>query len=760
MVVSRFHELIENLNVKLVVMIENDFTAITDEEEVLTSILNVNSNDLDLLLSELNVGIIKSSMIKKFVSNLNSISNPQKNKAIKGKRVIELFLSIYKDEDQTLKELYEEAQEVKELIKDIIYSNSSSAEILLKYGIVNDLPSYKLFFDELMSITPRKSIRIYKEVPPVEWNNITSDIENIGIEKNEFSLFIVDKLLGEGEATGETFILDYLLKETGKNIISIIYTSKHQDSNVNKLSDYYIVQVSKTDPKFLEQVVEGLATCAYVHLFRRLKEIYLYSIEATFDMALDRRENMNYLAKMAHEEGTTTYDLITSWVDQLKNEVISNQLFHVTSVPSEYTFISGLTNFLNEKFIVREQKALDYLFEKRIQNLNTYELFDYTVNKRNLPPAPGDIFEIDGEYYVLVGQDCDTIVRNDKVERNTKNADLLKCIFLQDPINEKIKTEPRSVTFNFFKADDDEIGALSIKLNDGTVCDFSVLDTCTFNTDGFCALSITDPLDKLLKNVVPKAWDKYYVILQQQFNLIKEFKCILEKQGKDILNIATNDISAYNYQEKDGYITFPIRRVCRLNGEFKDFLIRNYWNYRSRIGVNTIAFTDTETVQLKKVEYGYPGQKYIIVEQEYQGIVKREKQKSILDSEMIVNADILKQLCPNLMTDRNMIVITDTVCNDIKTKTLFEKIIEDNVCVGIKITLPYIIKPHNKLINKKSITLFDLFDSELLTDFHNQKPEIFKFLDTEEDIPTYIERKPFVFAIENLSNGLYIPKII
>lgn len=759
MLVSKFQELLENLNVQLVVIIENDFTVITDEEEILSSILNINLNDLELLLNELNMDFSDGLKIKEFVNKLNNIDHPNKSKAIKGKRIIDLFLSIYKDEDPLIWDLYEEAEIIKDIIKDIVKERSNSAEILLKYGIVNDLPNYKTIIDELMGITPKKSLRIYKEVPPAEWDNITIDIERLEIKKNEFCLFIVDKLLGEGEASGETFILDYLLKESNKNIISIIYTSKPQDNDINKLSDYYIVQVSKKSSEYFEQIIEGLAECAYVHLFRRLKDIYLYSIEDTFDMALNRRENMSYLAKMAKEEGATTYDVITNWINQLRNEMISNQLFYESSFPSEYTFISGLTNFLNDKFIMREQKHVDYLFEKRIQNLNTYELFDYTVNKRNLPPAPGDIFIIDGEYYVLVGQDCDTIVRNNKVARNLKNADLLKCSFSQELIDEKIKIDSRNVIFNFFKANEDEIGALSIQLNDGTVCDFSVLDTCTFNSDGTCSISINEPLDKALRNALPKAWAKYYNRLQEHYNLINEFKIILEQQKKDISNIATNDISAFNYTTSEGNYSFPIQRVCRLTGEFKELLIRNYWNYRSRMGVNTIALTDTETIQLKKIEYGYPGQKFKIIEQTYQGIIKREKQKSMLESELIVSAGILKDICPFLTTDKNMIAIAGSSCNDVKYKTSFEKIIEDNVCIGVKITLPYIVKPHNKIINKKNITLLDLFDAELTSIFIQQKPEFFIFLETGQEIPTYEEKRPRSFTIEQLSYGVYIPKI-
>ena len=54
-----------------------------------------------------------------------------------------------------------------------------------------------------------------------------------------------------------------------------------------------------------------------------------------------------------------------------------------------------------------------------------FEQYDYYINEFLSPPMSGDIFYIKGEYYLLVGQECDLSIRNGVRNNSRISSDTL-----------------------------------------------------------------------------------------------------------------------------------------------------------------------------------------------------------------------------------------------------------------------------------------------------------------------------------------------
>ncbi|WP_142319756.1 hypothetical protein, partial [Bacillus cereus] len=62
----------------------------------------------------------------------------------------------------------------------------------------------------------------------------------------------------------------------------------------------------------------------------------------------------------------------------------------------------------------------------------------------------------DGTFAVLVGQDCDFIVRGPNVNRNAKYAELLKAEFIPQYNREKLKKGLKTLEFSYFYPETNE----------------------------------------------------------------------------------------------------------------------------------------------------------------------------------------------------------------------------------------------------------------------------------------------------------------
>ncbi|AOT71902.1 hypothetical protein [Geosporobacter ferrireducens] len=769
---TKFISLIENLNVNLVVFVENDFTPLADPEEILSYLVDVNQEDIKSLLSETSDnGYAKLTVsLEEFLQIFKSVEHEVD---LKEKIVETGKITKYLDKMENKHELYIKLKKLaKEIIDEINLINEKEAaltDIFLKYGAVNQLSVYSAFFEELKKVTPRKSLRIYKEAPIDEWDNIETEITRV-TKKSEFCLCIVDKRLGL-QQSGEDFIKNCLYDLRRKcNIVSVLYTSYREKKEPTKLYDYFTIQIDKEGENTINELTEGLAFCAYVTLFEKLSEIHSKSINDAFKLALARRKNMNYIANMAHEEGITAFEAVSKWFDLVKEESLTETLISKNN-RVDFSFLVGLTYFLNEEFLNDMDKQVSIDLEEDMQYLNTFEIFDYTVNSQHLPPSPGDIFqyvgdtpEFKGKYLILVGQDCDSVIRGKKLSRKVKSAEFIIGEANKDIINEKV--DQQELVFQYFRSlDNDEVGSLKINTKQRVSADFAVVDTCAYNADGTCMLNIVNDLDKQVSRLLPPIWNSYYNKLQEVLISTIDISNYFKDNSIPYDLIYSNDISVFEYTDKQGVIIFPLKRICRLRGKFKELITKNYWDYRSRAGINTIPITNTIKFPIKKLQYGYPGNMYSKSIDIDAYIVKtndREKNKKLSKLQMLVNireiVDEIKddfnisfELCEDIISIENNKPYEDKLAN-----IRIEKIVENDIITGLKITFPYIIIHNNNRIFEEEIKITKILNKTIIS-----KKIDWYYLSNEEKADIYDEKdRPKRFKInEILSRGIYNPDL-
>ncbi|OBZ07566.1 hypothetical protein A8L34_25885 [Bacillus sp. FJAT-27264] len=767
---SDFCTLIERLNANLIVIIENDFEPLMDLEDIFSKMIYLNPQDLTKLLYEIRLDTESFlTLLSNFKDTYFEVAAKDEviKKLVGAGRIIAAF-EAQKEENAEYDKLFTIGQEIIILLENAANEIVQFYDIFLKYGISRYHESYKQIFIELNKFTPRKSLRLYRSASPTEWDEINNEVlENTS--SDEFCLFIVDKKLGDDNDEGMRFIDDNIMQEMKNsrvNIISIIYTSYPVERELNELNDYYTIEVNKKDTSSLKEITIGLGTCTYVHIFDRLKKLHSTAIDEAFHLALNRAGNMKYLASMADDEGITPFEAVNRWFDIARKDYVSKGLLKKTSKLTQYHYILGLTQVLSEEFLKSRTEKWDFETESQIQRLNTSEIYDYTINQLHLPPALGDIFEKNGEYFILMGQDCDLSVRKDKIARNAKMAELLKCSFEHELLSEKIILRKEKAGLNYFRNTNDEIGSLNIRFGNHVNADFHVLDLSTFKVDGSCYLNLKESLDKNIESLLPAAWKLNYLKLQEYFISLIQINNILALQSKNINSLSTYDISVLNFRESEGEIDYSLKRVCRLKDEFRDVIVKNYWDYRGRVGVNTIAVTDTETIMFPSLKCGYQGLELNVMEMEYYVLVQRSSNrnnnKSFSNLPVIINIQALKTKLIELNEiEEKEIMIESLSKMETKSKITFKKCIDENgLLTGIEIIYPYKVMPENRLLHtKEKVTLIEFFNKEQRTQLRtlSRKSKVL-FLDNKEERSFFDENgRPRSLSFIEISRGICVP---
>ena len=113
--------------------------------------------------------------------------------------------------------------------------------------------------------------------------------------------------------------------------------------------------------------------------------------------------------------------------------------------------------------VINSLEDTEELSDTDLQKLNTLEAFDYTINDYFLPVAAGDVFtNSKGEWFVLIGQDCD-MARS--ITRTPKNAlaELLPAKVRHQTEFDKWANDLRSASiYSFRKTIDAECEVLQV----------------------------------------------------------------------------------------------------------------------------------------------------------------------------------------------------------------------------------------------------------------------------------------------------------
>ncbi|WP_222537847.1 hypothetical protein [Pedobacter polysacchareus] len=599
---SKLLELIKTLRAFTILIIENEFSYVENPKLILGKCIKLTDENFFYLLTDLEeAGFSEiSEQLKIFNKKWLEVPNLDMAEFEKiGLDYPDFFLKKIGHQ-----EIINEPLAI--LTKKIADDNDDCVKsIFLKNGIYIDeaVPKYREILTLFNSIKECRVI-IKKERPTVgEWDNFKSQIEGALLHsRSHFCLSIIDKSLGGGGNEGKEFIKELI--EAHKNDerfkhICCLYTSTAASVLPENYDDYFIQEISKNSEDSITDIVSALAQSAYAEVFNSLRIKTIASAEHTLKIVLKNQKNIKYIIDKSHEEGIPAYDSIKYW-----NELSIQNDFDDREV-NDFKFIASLTSFFNKDYLV-DHPHLSQV-SKELKKINTYELFDYNINKKHLPIAPGDIWEANGEYYILVGQLCDLLLRKETNERNARIGELFKIEFGK-PQKHKyeivINNGKKSIFIDNFNDFTDKLKTIRIDISTPNIffADLKVLDLAMYNEKGACDIDPLLELDETTKQILPANRDIYFHKLKNEYKnlgMVNVRQLLNALDGSDPI-----DFSRLKFQRTGNVISHGLQRICRLKGRYFDSLYNNYLNNKGRVDLNLID-NASETSDLKIINYQF-----------------------------------------------------------------------------------------------------------------------------------------------------------
>ena len=456
-------------------------------------------------------------------------------------------------------------------------------ELGAKYGVGVNHPSYfdELYNDYVLSENRARSLRIYTDFSADTQRLFSADIE---LASSEWAIVcIIDNYLAGANRAKEVIeVISGKCKTTRRNIVGSIFSSKEIYEEISEA--LYFEYTSKERP---EQLKACIAKSAYNYFISELKNETLLSISEAFDKALKNKGIAFFLAQKAQKEGASEYEIINDWIRLL------------ATTPREDA--NTIKRMIRLSRVINNLDDTDELPDADLQKLNTLEAFDYTVNDYLLPVAAGDVFtNSKGEWFVLVGQDCD-MARS--ISRTPKNAlaELLPAKVRRQTEFDKWANDLRSASiYSFRRTFDAECEILQVEYQSRQYIANEILNLCAFNSDGQCRISLSDSIDLPQEHLLPNYMTEYYLKLQHFFAAAKVLRSQAEEAFETVITkeYSPRLLSLKDFDKTSETVSFDLRRVCRLTHDYVFYLYKLYLEYRGRQPFQTINLIRQEETSL------------------------------------------------------------------------------------------------------------------------------------------------------------------
>ncbi len=600
---TKLSELICSLKAFTVIIVEDDFTYEKDPQKILGKFCCAESTDQCNILKGLSKLDLQNLLLllDNTVIQFNKIQHSDSSfRGMPASDHIKRYLEKIGEENILKNGILEELESAVQ--KD---TNDSFKNLLLRHGIYGTKSEehYQALIDELKAINDVQILYYNSRPSDTEMTELKTLLTKKPEIKNQFILAIVDNRLSTGSADeeGKIFIKDELLalnQSDDLKFLCCIYTSRDLDQKpAKKYEDYFIQEIQKGSENSIDSIAEYLAQAAYIEVFKSIEKNTQKSAKSAFNMVLKNQTNIKHIVGKSHEEGIPPYEAIKYWYSMaLYSHFEQKEL-------EDFLYYGNLTSFFNNTYL-NDHPDFSKLSEE-LQKLNSFELFDYTINERHLPIAPGDIWQANGEYFILIGQLCDLLIR-DSNTRKAKIGELIK-MKVRPEQNDKEKFEIKSnkgiaqIHIDYFRCPDTgEYKKIIADISTANVyfADLCVLDLSMFNKNGDCKIDLSANLDESIKSILPKNNDEYFISLKNFYESITKFIKQLYypsdiSQIKQIFNGSVENeysikFSKMNFSDKDGVMDHSIKRVARLKDKYYDSLYKSYLNNKGRIDLNLI----------------------------------------------------------------------------------------------------------------------------------------------------------------------------
>lgn len=459
---------------------------------------------------------------------------------------------------------------------------------LSQYGLCVIIPAcYQQIIGEYKGNDGRRGkLRVYSDFIASTKEQFEKNLQKASEDKT--IICVIDNCLKDQYKAQE--ILDCITTIGGSNanVIGTIFTSKETTEQIDEQLCFVC-----TKKEELNQLSMNIVRSAYHYFLKRLQCEISTNIDEAFKKAKEYKYIANYLSQRAVREGISDYEVMQNWI-KLMYEVQSSKSNAAKRLISLAQIVDELED--DDKDLIPSEISL-------LDDLNTWEIFDYRVNDYHLPPMPGDVYVTDtNEVFILIGQDCDMMMSEGR-KRRVAAAELLpvdKLVSMATP--EKISNDMEYVWIANYKHTDERVYCMRVDYRHRKYIDGRILDLSAYDPEGNCKLLPT--VDSSVKDVLQPYLVGHHKKLQTYFLAVDQ----LRNNCSDVLNeVLSNDqylFTSSAYTKTADVLHFPLRRVCRLKQTYVFFLYKLYLEYRGRQPFETINYAAS---LLQSIEVNYEG---------------------------------------------------------------------------------------------------------------------------------------------------------
>lgn len=576
------------INCGLYIFFEDDFTVNNPtKEKVIYSFsrMDLNSRNTFLLeVKELSPSLFEqlSAYISVFDLSFSAITDWENEVA---KDDITTAFEIIKT-DNSLSPYYESLLQSYEKI-DLSNFEVYSA-IFRKYGLGINIPSYfESMFDECIRHSSRwEAFRIYTDFNSKTLLSVKDDLTKFfSNQPNNHccATCIIDNALSGNRRADEILKeLETFNANKRHNLIGAVFTSHQKLERVSE--SIFIEYVDKKVPEGLQT---ALTKSAYSYMIYKLKEESKKMLDSSFSKALSNRNIAFYLAKMAASEGIANYQVVTDWINLMYAYEMSKS--------------DGIPHLIKLTRLIEQLDDENVVFSEDLLKLNSYEAFDFNVNKYFQPPAAGDVFsDGKGKFYILIGQDCD-IMMSETRKRNNAVTELVIAEKVSQTEMDKLNSNLDFMMIgNFKEKDEDQLGCLKIRYSSRKFIDNQIINLCTFSDNGQCKINLSSPLSQEAQDIMMPYLTDYYSELQKYFRSIQTIKNSVPDEFNYIMksDFSPRLIAIQDYMYQEDEVSFKLKRVCRITRTYVLYLYKLFLEYRGRYPFDSINLSRHQTLDI------------------------------------------------------------------------------------------------------------------------------------------------------------------
>ena len=588
-----YEKMFDILNADTVIIFEDDFILNTNKNEICYGLVRMSITNRYKMLSEIGkINPIGKEQLETFAKDFDKVFEAIKNWEDEiPYNDIETAFKVIREKEEYLEVLEQVENRYKSIDIDGWLKKEESLNILSTYGVGVDIPNlYEELFDEFLHNKAHwREYRIFRDFTASTQTEFKMYIDDFLNSKGMIVCIIDDQMKDKKCAIEIVNYIDKLQQEQNRrlNIIGLIYSSF--DNNDYITDNIYFEYIKKGQSKKAFQA--ALTKSSYSHMLSELKGVYQTVLGDAFDEAVRNKNIAYYLSSMAKYEGITNYQVITNWIKLLFEYKLSDI--------KELSRIAGMTRLIG----LLEDEKLE--FSKEMLDLNTFEAFDFSINKYREPIASGDVFLINNKkIYILLGQDCDMMNSSTRKRKNGISELVNATAVNQNSIDSAVKLNGQFLFIsNFRKNKDDAVKTLKVRYTSREFIENQILQLCQFNDEGKCILDINQK--KYNENgVEPEYYENLYeelVVYYEALLKLNTESCaaldLILKSSQSGRILRLNDY-IYN-QEQKNVIEYKIRRICRLKHPYMLYLYKMYLEHQGRHPFDCMNMSRVQEIQVK-----------------------------------------------------------------------------------------------------------------------------------------------------------------